>query len=151
MELLLFDREDDARPARVIPIDPGSQSDLSLLARVRTRRLGRARSMDFECTGHSIPRAASALIRPKSSSILMAAPSWFRRTTAAISRTRRGDNAATAMKSVVVDPHAYDWEGDAPLNRPSLAHDHLRNARARLHRTSQFRRCRERNAARTPA
>ena len=23
------------------------------------------------------------------------------------------------MKSVVVDPHAYDWEGDAPLRRPS--------------------------------
>ena len=29
-----------------------------------------------------------------------------------------GDNAATAMKSVVVDPHAYDWEGDTPLKRP---------------------------------
>ena len=27
--------------------------------------------------------------------------------------------AATAMKSVVVDPSAYDWEGDAPLRRPS--------------------------------
>ncbi len=24
-----------------------------------------------------------------------------------------------AMKSLVVDPRAYDWEGDAPLNRPS--------------------------------
>ena len=30
-----------------------------------------------------------------------------------------GDNAATAMKSVVVDPSAYDWEGDVPLKRPS--------------------------------
>jgi glycogen operon protein len=30
-----------------------------------------------------------------------------------------GDNTATAMKSVVVDPHAYDWEGDTPLKRPS--------------------------------
>jgi glycogen operon protein len=30
-----------------------------------------------------------------------------------------GDNAATAMKSVVVDCDAYDWEGDAPLRRPS--------------------------------
>jgi glycogen operon protein len=28
-----------------------------------------------------------------------------------------GDNAATAMKSVVVDPRAYDWEGDEPLRR----------------------------------
>ena len=32
---------------------------------------------------------------------------------------QEGDNCATAMKSVVVDPRAYDWEGDTPLNRPS--------------------------------
>jgi isoamylase len=30
-----------------------------------------------------------------------------------------GDNTGTAMKSVVVDVSAYDWEGDAPLQRPS--------------------------------
>jgi glycogen operon protein len=29
-----------------------------------------------------------------------------------------GDNTATAMKSVLVDPRTYDWEGDVPLNRP---------------------------------
>jgi isoamylase len=28
------------------------------------------------------------------------------------------DDAATAMKSVIVDPGGYDWEGDTPLNRP---------------------------------
>ena len=32
---------------------------------------------------------------------------------------RPGDNIATAMKSIVVDISAYDWEGDAPLQRPS--------------------------------
>ena len=31
---------------------------------------------------------------------------------------RKGDNTATAMKSVVTDPQAYDWEGDVPLKRP---------------------------------
>src|SRR5262245_22645427 len=31
---------------------------------------------------------------------------------------RPGNNAAVAMKSVVADPAAYDWEGDAPLSRP---------------------------------
>ena len=30
-----------------------------------------------------------------------------------------GYNTATAMKSVVVDLAAYDWEGDAPLADPS--------------------------------
>jgi isoamylase len=29
-----------------------------------------------------------------------------------------GDNAASALRNVVVDPSAYDWEGDAPLGRP---------------------------------
>src|SRR4029453_17651705 len=28
------------------------------------------------------------------------------------------DTASTSMKSVVVDPRSYDWEGDTPLNRP---------------------------------
>jgi hypothetical protein len=31
---------------------------------------------------------------------------------------RRGDNAPFAMKSVVADPAAYDWEDDAPIRRP---------------------------------
>jgi glycogen operon protein len=30
-----------------------------------------------------------------------------------------GDNAATAMKSIVIDPGLYNWEGDLPLHRPS--------------------------------
>jgi glycogen operon protein len=32
--------------------------------------------------------------------------------------SREGDNTTTAMKSVVTDPQAYDWEGDLPLKRP---------------------------------
>ena len=28
---------------------------------------------------------------------------------------RPGDNIASCMKSVVVDPRSYDWEGDLPL------------------------------------
>ena len=34
---------------------------------------------------------------------------------------RPGDNAATAMKSVVVDAAAYDWEDDRPLRRSFAA------------------------------
>ncbi len=30
-----------------------------------------------------------------------------------------GNNAGRALKSVVVDPHAYDWEGDLPLQHPA--------------------------------
>jgi len=28
------------------------------------------------------------------------------------------DNLATSMRSVVIDVHDYDWEGDQPLSRP---------------------------------
>ena len=34
------------------------------------------------------------------------------------STCKEGENTATGMKSVVVDPRAYDWEKDMPLNRP---------------------------------
>ena len=34
------------------------------------------------------------------------------------SACQRGENTATAMKSVVVDSRAYDWEGDMPLKLP---------------------------------
>ena len=37
----------------------------------------------------------------------------------ATAASRAGDNAATAMKSIVVDTASYDWEGDAPLHLPS--------------------------------
>ena len=45
----------------------------------------------------------------------VAVPDGYSRNAAA----EGGDNSATAMKSVVVDPSTYDWEGDAPLRRPS--------------------------------
>jgi glycogen operon protein len=46
----------------------------------------------------------------------VAVPERYSRTAA----SRPGDdNAATAMKSVVVDPRAYDWDGDMPLRRPA--------------------------------
>ena len=49
----------------------------------------------------------------------MAAAWRFLRATDRGAAGEPGDNSATAMKSVVVDPSAYDWEGDAPLRRPS--------------------------------
>ena len=44
----------------------------------------------------------------------MAVPENYSR----ISAQQPGNNVATAMKSVVVDNSAYDWEGDRPINRP---------------------------------
>ena len=35
-----------------------------------------------------------------------------------IAATQPGANLATSMRSVVIDPSTYDWEGDVPLKRP---------------------------------
>ena len=82
MELLLFDRVDDETPARVIPIDP-RKTALTTIGTCLYPACSRARSMAFEFTDHSIPRAVFVLTRPRSCLTPMAAPSWFRKTTAA--------------------------------------------------------------------
>ena len=117
IELLFFDRVDDARPSRVIPIDPLVEPYLPLLARLRS---GSASRTNLWVPGVRTVRARSgaqvrsiqALARPYGRAI--AVPKNYSREAA----RREGDNTATAMKSVVTDPQAYDWEGDLPLNRP---------------------------------
>ena len=82
---------------------------------------------------------ACGLTPPKSSSTRMVVAWLCQRTTVATPPDQKGDNAATAMKSVVTDPRAYDWEGDTPLKTAFIPHDRLRNARARIHPPSEFR------------
>ena len=55
---------------------------------------------------------AKALLDPYG--LAVAVPDGYDRGAA----SRPGDNAATAMKSVVAGPDRYDWEGDTPLQRP---------------------------------
>ena len=117
IELLLFDHEDDVRPSRVIRLDPsihrtyhywhvfisGAQAGQLYGYRVHGP-FDPDKGMRFD--------AAKLLIDPYGRGI--AVPTNYSREAA----RREGDNLATAMKSVVVDSSLYDWEGDAPLNRP---------------------------------
>ncbi len=117
MELLLFDREDDNRPARVISIDPvinrtyhywhlfvpGVQGGQLYGFRAHGA-FDPARGLRFD--------ASKLLLDPYGRAV--AVPKNYSRDAARV----EGDNAATAMKSVVADPHSYDWEGDTPLKRP---------------------------------
>lgn len=116
VDLLLFDREDDARPARVIPIDPITnrtyhywhvfEPDLQVGQLYGYRVHGAfdpAKGMRFD--------PAKVLLDPYGRGVVV--PKNYSRDAARL----EGDNAATAMKSVVIDTHAYDWEGDTPLNR----------------------------------
>jgi isoamylase len=117
IELLLFDR-DDATASRVIPFDPvvnrtyfywhlfvpGLKQGQLYGYRVRGESdVARGRRFD----------SGKLLLDPYGRGV--AVPKTYSRNDA----RREGDNAATAMKSVVVDQAAYDWEGDAPLRRPS--------------------------------
>jgi glycogen operon protein len=118
VELLLFDRMDDARPARVITIDPitsrtyhywhvfvpGVQSGQIYGYRVHGS-FDPARGMRFD--------PAKILLDPYGRGVVV--PKNYRREAA----VEKGGNTAMAMKSVVVDSSGYDWEGDSPLQRPS--------------------------------
>ncbi len=118
IELLLFDSVDDARPARVIRFD--SSTNLSyhywhaFVPRVRHGQI-----YGYRVEGPSDPASgmrfdsAKVLLDPYSRRVCI--PKNYSREAA----QKEGDNTATAMKSVVVDPRAYDWEGDKPLERPA--------------------------------
>jgi glycogen operon protein len=118
VELLLFDRDDDARPARVIPIDPSTHRTYHYW-HVFVPGLAPGQLYGYRVTGPFDPQrglrfdAAKVLLDPYGRGIVV--PKGYSREAA----SRDGDNAATAMKSVVVDPSAYDWEGDRPLRRPA--------------------------------
>ena len=118
IELLLFDRDDDLRPARVIPLDPSSNRTYHywhvFIPGVQPGQLygyrvhgpfDPSRGLRFDST--------KVLLDPYGRGI--AVPNNYSREAA----RHKGNNAATAMKSVVVNPRLYDWEGDAPLRRPS--------------------------------
>jgi glycogen operon protein len=118
VELLFFDRVEDARPARVIPIDPADNRTYhywhTFVPGVEPGQiygfrvhgaLDPARGLRFDAEKLLLDPYARAVVIPKT----------YNRNAAA----SEGDNTATAMKSVVVDPHVYDWEGDKPLQRPS--------------------------------
>src|SRR5260370_9189841 len=118
VELLLFDREDDARPARVIPIDPATNRTYHywhvFVPGVRPGQIygfrvhglwDPAEGMRFDPTKVLIDPYGRCVIVPKNYSR---------------GAIRTGDNnTAFAMKSFVVDPESYDCESDAPLNQPT--------------------------------
>jgi len=118
VELLLFDREDDSRPARVFPIDAATNRTYHywhvFVAGVKPGQLyGYRAHGPFDLTSGMRFDPAKILLDPYGRGVVV--PRNYSRDAARL----EGDNSATAMKSVVVDPHAYDWEGDTPLCHPS--------------------------------
>src|SRR6266576_2218924 len=118
VEVLLFDREDDALPARVITIDSATNRTYHYW-HVFVPDLQPGQLYGYRVHGPFDPSSGmrfdpgKVLLDPYGCGVVV--PKNYSRVTARL----EGDNASTAMKSVVVDPHAYDWEGDTRLHRPS--------------------------------
>jgi glycogen operon protein len=118
VELLLFDREDDAQPARVIRIDPETNRTYHYW-HVFVPNIQPGQIYGYRIDGPFDPAnglrfdPAKVLLDPYGRSVII--PKNYNREAA----RKSGDNTATAMKSVVVDMSKYDWEGDTPLRRPS--------------------------------
>jgi len=118
IDLLLFDSVDDAQPASVIRFDPVSNHTShywhSFVPRVQHGQI-----YGYRVRGPFDPERG---LRFDSQKILL--DPYGRAVVVTQSYTReaaseKGDNSAAAMKSVVIDPKQYDWEGDVPLRTPS--------------------------------
>ena len=118
VELLLFDCEDNTQPARVVPIDPVTNRTYHYW-HVFVPGLKPGQLYGYRVDGPSDPAMGmrfdptKVLLDPYGRGVVV--PKSYSRAAA----RSKGDNARTSMKSVVVDPDAYDWEGDTPLCRPA--------------------------------
>jgi glycogen operon protein len=118
VDLLLFDREDDTRPVRVVRIDPVTNRSYHYW-HVFVPGAPPGQIYGYRVEGPSVPErglrfdASRVLLDPYSRGVVV--PRDYDRQ----ANQRAGDSTATALKSVVVDPAAYDWEGDRPLQQPS--------------------------------
>jgi isoamylase len=118
VELLLFDHADSATPQRVIRLD-GAINRTDNYWHVCIHNVKPGQLYAYRVYGPFDPSRGmrfdpgKVLLDPYGRGV--AVPTNYDRGAAG----QMGDNAATAMKNVVVDPAVYDWEGDMPLNRPA--------------------------------
>jgi len=118
VELLLFDREDNAQPSRVVPIGPTTHRTYHYW-HVFVPGVQSGQLYGYRVQGPSEPTRGlrfdptKVLLDPYGRGVVV--PMNYSREAAG----KPGDNAASAMKSVVVESSTYDWEGDMPLRRPA--------------------------------
>ncbi len=118
VELLLFDHENDAQPARSIMLDPVTNRTYHYW-HVYVPGLQAGQLYGYRAYGPFEPSlgmrfdATKVLLDPYARGALL-----FPGITSRAAACLEGDNASTALKSVVVDPQAYNWEGDTRPHRP---------------------------------
>ncbi|NLG27693.1 MAG: glycogen debranching enzyme, partial [Chloroflexi bacterium] len=117
IELLLFDRADQAIPTHTITLDPRIHKTYYYW-HIFVRGIGDGQLYGFRVHGPYRPEKGLRFNGHK----LLLDP--YATAVAGGPKRSRADahgpanNAATAWKSVVVDRRGYDWEGDQPLGLP---------------------------------
>ena len=117
LELLLFDDVDVTRPSRVIRLDP-QRNKTFYYWHIFVPGLRAGQLYGYRAYGPFQPQdgfrfdPGKVLLDPYGRGVMVS--DHYDRHAAA----QPGDNCARAMKSVVIDPHAYDWEDDAVLGYP---------------------------------
>jgi len=117
IELLLFDRVEDPKPSRIIPLEPRKNRTYHYW-HFFVPNLKPGQVYGYRARGLFEPQKSfrfdpeKVLLDPCGRAV--AVPGNYSR----LAAIQPGDNTATAMKSVVVDTGTYDWEGDQPLYRP---------------------------------
>jgi isoamylase len=117
VDLLLFDDPAAAHPTRVIDLDARSHRTYHYW-HAFVSGIGPGQIYAYRASGPFDPAhglrfdPGKVLLDPYGRAVVV--PDGYSRQLA----SRRGENNATAMKSVVVDLSQYDWEGDVRLQRP---------------------------------
>jgi len=117
IELLLFDKAEDHRPAEVITLNPLVHRTFyywhAYVIGLKPGQLYGYRVYGpFDPDNGLRCNPEKVLVDPYARAIVT--PEGFSRKAA----IEPGDNCSTAMKSAVIPRNSYDWEGDEPLNIP---------------------------------
>ena len=118
VELLLFDAPDALQPAQIVQLDPAKNRTYHYW-HVEVRGAAAGQVYGYRVSGPNQPAAG---LRFDPTKLLLDPYARAVVNTENYQRSRAcapGDNTAWAMRGVVVDPHDYPWEGDAPLRRES--------------------------------
>jgi isoamylase len=116
VELLLFAGHDSPQPFQTIQLNPATNHSFHFW-HVFVRGLSAGAHYAFRVDGPFNPAAGHRFDRDK----VLIDPYARGNTNSLWNRAaacRPGDNVAASMRSIVIDPSGYDWEGDRPLNRP---------------------------------
>lgn len=116
VELLLFEQHDSRLPFQIVPLIPSKNKTFHFW-HVFVKKLAAGAHYAFRVAGPSVPEAGLRYNRNK----VLIDPYARGNTNTLWKREdacNDSDNVTTSMRSVVIDPEDYDWEGDKPLNRP---------------------------------